>query len=46
MAKSTVTYWNAFNPDAQKEWAPTKGLEGMAEELTLSIDGGPVSTPG
>ena len=40
MAKSTVTYWNAFSPEAQKEWAPIKGLEGMAEELTLSIDGG------
>jgi hypothetical protein len=40
MAKSTATYWNAFSPEAQKEWAPIKGLEGMAEELTLSIDGG------
>lgn len=39
MAKSTTTYWNAFNAEAQKDWVPIKGLEGMAEELTLSIDG-------
>lgn len=39
MAKSTATYWNAFSAEAQKYWTPIKGLEGMAEELTLSIDG-------
>lgn len=39
MAKSTATYWNALSAEAQKHWAPIKGLEGMAEELTLSIDG-------
>jgi hypothetical protein len=36
--KSTTTYWNPLIPESQKRWAPIKGLEGMAEELTLSID--------
>ena len=38
MAKSTVTYWNALRPENQSQWTPIPGLEGMAEELTLSID--------
>lgn len=38
MTKSTTTYWNVFSPTAQECWLPVKGLEGMAEELTLSID--------
>lgn len=38
MAKTTVTYWNALSPDSQAKWTPVKGLEGMAEEVTLSID--------
>lgn len=38
MAKSTVTYWNPLTPEEQKRWTPVKGMEGMAEELTLSID--------
>jgi hypothetical protein len=38
MSKSTVTYWNPLNPDSQGQWTPIKGLEGMVEELTLSID--------
>jgi hypothetical protein len=38
MSKSTVTYWNVLSPQAQERWAPVKGLEGIAEELTLSID--------
>ncbi|MFO1424054.1 MAG: cupin domain-containing protein [Candidatus Competibacteraceae bacterium] len=38
MAKSTVTYWNALRPENQSRWTPIPGLEGMAEELTLSID--------
>ena len=38
MAKSTATYWNVFGSQAQERWVPVKGLEGMAEELTLSID--------
>ena len=35
MSKSTRTYWN---PLTSSEWTPITGLEGMAEELTLSID--------
>jgi hypothetical protein len=38
MSKSTATYWNVLSPQAQERWAPVKGLEGIAEELTLSID--------
>lgn len=38
MTKSTVTYWNVLSSNAQERWAPVRGLEGMAEELTLSID--------
>ncbi len=38
MSKSTVTYWNALSPASQACWAPIKGLEDSAEELTLSID--------
>ena len=38
MFKSTVTYWNPLNPDSRGQWTPIKGLEGLVEELTLSID--------
>jgi hypothetical protein len=38
MSKSTATYWNVLSPQARKRWAPVKGLEGIAEEITLSID--------
>lgn len=38
MTKSTSTYWNTFSAANRARWAPVKGLEGMAEELTLSID--------
>lgn len=38
MPKSTITYWNPLKTDAQGCWSPVKGLEDMAEELTLSID--------
>ena len=41
MAKTTATYWNALSPSSQGRWTPVQGLEGLAEELTLSID--PVS---
>ncbi|WP_031435360.1 cupin domain-containing protein [Methylomarinum vadi] len=41
MAKSTATYWNTLSPENRTRWTPVEGLEGMAEELTLSID--PVS---
>ena len=36
--KSTATYWDALAPENQNRWTPIKGLEGMAEELTLSLD--------
>jgi ChrR Cupin-like domain len=38
MAKSLATYWNALAPENKERWTPIRGLEGMAEELTLSID--------
>jgi len=38
MAKSTRTYWNPLSPENSGEWQPVAGLEGMAEELTLSLD--------
>lgn len=38
MTKSTITYWNVLTSQARECWTPVKGLEGMAEELTLSID--------
>jgi hypothetical protein len=41
VAKSTTTYWNPLSPENQDRWTPIQGLEGVAEELTLSLD--PVS---
>lgn len=38
MAKSTTAYWNTLAAENGGRWAPIKGLEGMAEELTLSSD--------
>ena len=38
MAKTTHTYWNSLQSQNDKHWQPVKGLEGIAEELTLSID--------
>ena len=38
MAKTTTQYWNALSPDNKHRWKPVQGLEGIAEELTLSID--------
>ncbi len=38
MAKSTVTYWNPLFSENDYMWRPIDGLEGVAEELTLSID--------
>jgi hypothetical protein len=40
MAKSTVRYWNTLGPESRDQWTPVAGLEGMVEELTLSIDPG------
>jgi hypothetical protein len=38
VAKSTRTYWNTLASEARGEWEAVAGAEGMAEELTLSID--------
>jgi len=38
MAKTTTKYWNVLGPDSKHMWKPIAGLEGIAEELTLSID--------
>lgn len=38
MGKSTSSYWNTLAAENRHCWTPIKGLEGMAEELTLSID--------
>lgn len=38
MSKSTTTYWNPLAADQRSRWTPIKGLEGMTEEITLSID--------
>jgi len=38
MTKTTSTYWNALDPANRSRWTPIKGLEEMAEEVTLSLD--------
>ena len=38
MAKTTAAYWNALSSEFSGRWQPVKGLEGTAEELTLSTD--------
>jgi len=38
MAKTTATYWNTLGSNNKNKWGPVKGLEDIAEELTLSID--------
>lgn len=38
MTKSTATYWNALSPENRHRWTPVEGMEGTAEELTLSLD--------
>ena len=38
MAKSTTTYWNALARENRRKWTPVQGLDGIAEEITLSID--------
>ena len=38
MSKSTITYWNPLSLKSSSKWQPIKGLEELAEELTLSID--------
>lgn len=38
MTKTTISYWNPLSPGNNREWQAIAGLEGIAEELTLSID--------
>lgn len=38
MAKSIATYWNPLSTAAADRWTPIAGLDGQAEDLTLSID--------
>jgi len=38
MGKSIKTYWNPLKPENLDLWTSIEGLEGLAEELTLSID--------
>ena len=40
MAKTTSTYWNPLSSANEGKWQAIEGLEGIAEELTLSIDEG------
>lgn len=38
MPKTVATYWNPLASESRPRWTPVSGLEGIAEELTLSID--------
>lgn len=38
MAKTTIRYWNPLLAENESAWRPIEGMEGMAEELTLSFD--------
>lgn len=38
MSKSTHVYWNPLTFENRGKWEPVPGLEGMAEQLTLSMD--------
>lgn len=38
MPKTTITYWNPLTELSKPKWKSIKGLEGIAEELTLSMD--------
>lgn len=38
MPKTTITYWNVLAPENAAHWQAVTGLEGLADELTLSID--------
>jgi len=38
MSKTTAKYWNTLGSESSERWKPVKGLEDIAEELTLSID--------
>jgi hypothetical protein len=38
MPKDTATYWNPLSQEARHRWTPVAGLEGIVEEVTLSMD--------
>lgn len=38
MAKTIMSYWNPLLSENKRQWKSIDGLQGMAEELTLSID--------
>ncbi len=38
MSKSTQFYWNPLHTKNSHAWRPVEGLEGIAEEVTLSED--------
>ena len=38
MAKTTVGYWNPLHAGQADRWQAVEGLDGVAEEMTLSID--------
>lgn len=38
MTKSIISYWNPLSSANKDKWQSIDGLEGMVEELTLSID--------
>lgn len=38
MAKSTITYWNTLATQSNEQWQAIEGLDGLAEQLTLSQD--------
>ncbi len=38
MTKTTINYWNPLHAKNANQWQAINGLEGVAEQLTLSID--------
>ncbi len=38
MPKTTATYWNPLDSAHSAVWQPVSGLEGIAEQVTLSHD--------
>jgi hypothetical protein len=38
MPKTIATYWNPLGSASSQRWKPVRGLEGIAEELTPSIE--------
>ena len=38
MPKTVATYWNPFSESNKNKWESIEGMDGIAEELTLSVD--------